>query len=283
MRKLISANFARLWKDKVFWIGAAAMMIYSAVYVIDHGRQAKKFNIAVILDEYYFFYAVIIGVFCAVFAALFIGRDYGDGTIRNKLIIGRRRFEIYLSNLLTVFTATLLVMAAWLTGALAGIPVLGTWAMGAPELIKYLLVSVLFVAAFSAIFTLVGMLCTNKAITAVLTILLFFGLLLVGGTVKSGLDEPEMVLGGGVMVITGGDGDEVTSTGNMEPIPNPRYLTGFKRQVYEFLLDFLPSGQTVTVSFAKVENSYLMMFYSAFITVLFTASGIFVFNRKNIK
>ena len=46
--------------------------------------------------------------------------------MRNMLIAGYRRFEIYLANLLTVFCATLIVMAAWLLGALVGIPVLGT-------------------------------------------------------------------------------------------------------------------------------------------------------------
>ena len=38
MRKLISANFSRLWKDKFFWIAVVAM----PVFVLNGCRQATE-------------------------------------------------------------------------------------------------------------------------------------------------------------------------------------------------------------------------------------------------
>lgn len=83
MRKLLSANFARLWKDKIFWICMGSMLICAVVFMLFNCRLAAsnaKGNYC--FDDFYFQFAIPIGVFCAVFSSLFLGTEYSDGTIR---------------------------------------------------------------------------------------------------------------------------------------------------------------------------------------------------------
>ena len=115
------------------------------------------------LDRYYYSYSLHIGLFCAVFISLHINTEYRDGTMRNKIITGHGRLEIYLSNLIVSLTAILSMLLVCLAGGLAGIPFIGPW-QSFQKLAVYLLISLLYVAAYTAIFTLVSMLFTHKAL-----------------------------------------------------------------------------------------------------------------------
>lgn len=279
MRKLLSANFSRLWKDKIFWLCMGAMLIYSVVYMLNGSRQAtihlSEYNYSI--DKYYFHFAVIIGGFCALFSSMFLGTEYSDGTIRNKMIVGHTRTGIYLANLMTSFVATFLIMFIWLIGALAAIPALGVWKMGVPNLLAYLFIAVMFEAAFSAIFTFSCMQSTNKAITVAVSMLLFLGLLVFASMIYNGLCEPEMA--GGVQITA--NGMEMA-----EPTPNPNYVSGVTRTVYEFIIDFLPTGQGFQMWQLEIGNAaqmVRMLISSAAITVLTTLGGIFIFKRKDLK
>ncbi len=276
MHKLLSANFSRLFRDKTFWLCMGAMLAYALFYMLNGVRQATvsltEYNRS--LDDYYFHFAVVIGLFSALLCSMFLGTEYSDGTIRNKLIVGHTREGIYLANLAATFVATLLMVAVWLVGALVGVPALGFWEMGMPHLLLYLLTAVLFVAAFSSIFTLISMLSTNKALTVAISIFLFLGLLVMASMIYNGLQQPEMA-----------SSVEMTMGGIQmgEPQPNPDYVGGAKRAVYEFLLDFLPTGQGILMWQLGIANYVRMALSSVFLTVVPTVCGIALFKRKNLK
>lgn len=276
MRKLLSANFSRLWKDKLFWLCMGTMLIYSVVYMLNGCRQAtidlSEYSYSI--DEYYFHFGLSIGIFCAVFSSMFFGTEYSDGTIRNKIVVGHTRINIYIANLITAFTATLLMMLVWLLGALVGIPTLGVWKMGIQNLLVYLLIAVMFVAAFSAIFTVVNMLSANKSVTVVISILLIFGLLIFTSMIYNSLSQPEVI-----------SGVQITANGMemSEPAPNPNYVSGVIRKIYEFMVDFLPTGQGLKMWQLEISNPVRMLISSIVITLLTTLGGIYVFKRKNLK
>jgi len=276
MNKLLRSNFTRLWKNKLFWLCMGAMLVYSIVYMLNGCRQATaamaEYQYG--LDQYYFHFALSIGFFCTLFSSMFFGTEYSDGTIRNKMIVGHTRADIYLSSLLTTFTATLLIMSAWLLGALIAVPTLGFWKMGVLHLLEYLLIAVMFVLAFSAICTAVNILSSNKAITIVISILLFLGLFIFASTIYNSLSQPQMTSG----VIITANGMEMA-----DPAPNPNYISGETRKIYDFIVDFLPAGQGLRMWQLEISNPVRMLASSAFITVLTTVGGIFAFKKKNIK
>ncbi len=276
MRKLLSAGMSRLWKDKVFWICMGAMLLYTMVYMINGCRQAthsmQEYNIRI--DSYYFHVAMVIGAFCALFSSMFLGTEYSDGTIRNKIVSGHTRAAIYLTNAVLSFFATALILSVWLVGALVAIPALGVFAMDASQLLLYLLAVVFCVASFSAIFTFIAMQSSNKAVTVAISILFFFGLLLYAGTIYNALGQPELTN----EILVTANGMDMT-----DPVPNPAYVSGTKRAVYEFILDFLPTGQGISIWELKAANPIRMLLSSAAITVFVTIGGMAAFQKKNLK
>lgn len=277
MNNLLSANFARLWKDKVFWLCFAAMLACSAGTMLNGCRQASVnagSGFAYTLDSFYFNLAPLLGLFCAVFISLFLGTEYSDGTVRNKLVVGRSRTAVYLADLTVSFCAALLFMAAWLLGGLVGIPFLGPWKLGAPGLALCLLLTVLFLAALAALFTWAAAAFTNKAAGAVVSILLFLALLVCASMLYNRLSEPEMFSG---VIITA----EGMSMG--EPTPNPDYISGGVRAAYEFLLDLLPTGQSILLANLELARPLREALCSAFIAGAAALGGLWTFRKKDLR
>ncbi len=68
-----------------------------------------------------------------------------------------------------------------------------------------------------------------------------------------------------------------------EPTPNPNYISGVTREIYDFIVDFLPTGQGLRMWQLEISNPIRMLLSSVFITILTSVGGIFAFKRKNIK
>ena len=132
MGKLLSANFARLRKDRFFWCLLAAVIIASLVNILNSARSFEvmtESGYGLTLEDYYFNQATLMGVYCALFASLFLGTEYSDGTIRNKLTVGHNRSHIYLSNFLVCLAASLTLLAAWLITCSLGFFLMGPMEM----------------------------------------------------------------------------------------------------------------------------------------------------------
>ncbi len=276
MNKLLSAGFTRLKKDKILWIAMGALLLYAIIHMLNGCRQAtsdtmSEYNYP--LERYYFHYAFFIGMFCSVVTGMFLGTEYSDGTLRNKLIVGHTRSALYLSNLIISFTASVLLLLVWLIGALVGVPTLGFWRMG-PGFLIYLAVSICYLAAFSALFTFIGMLISNKSLAAVTSLLFFIGLLVLGSYLYQALQQPEFDTN---IIITMEEGMQLG-----EPTPNPAYLTGVKREIYQFFADFLPTGQCVQMTELNILHPLRMILSSLSITAVITAAGIFLFRKKDL-
>ena len=118
MRNLLSAGFTRLGKNTAFYLTAGALLIIAAVMMLTAGRTALRntSDYVYTLEQHYFDLAGYMGFFLAAFIALFIGTEYSDGTIRNKLIVGHARTNVYLSNLLVCAVASAAFNAAGMVG-----------------------------------------------------------------------------------------------------------------------------------------------------------------------
>ncbi len=275
MSKLLRANCARVKKDKIFWLCAFLTAIV-AIYVCGTRYIAnRKYEANYSADEVMFLFFTFIGMICAAFCGLFLGTEYSDGTMRNKLMVGHRRNAVYLANLLTVFAATMTLCLIYAALALAlGLPMLGAPRMGWQDILTLALCGVLVIAAFASLFTMECMLCQSKAVASVTCITVFVVMLFASMMILSRLDEPELWTDY-VMSVNG----EVVRG---EPVPNPQYVGGVKRQIFAFLSEFLPTGQSITVSSGRLEHPVRMALYSVLIVAASTTAGLLGFRRKDI-
>lgn len=277
MRNLLSANFSRLWKDKIFWLCVIGTLLLAAVTIYNGAETAASMagrGHQTDLDDYYFELAPYIGAVMAVFISLFLGTEYSDGTIRNKLIVGHTRTNIYLANFLTCLAGSVIITAAWFIGGLPGIWLIGDFAMGLPGVIAYFFVAVGIAAAFSGIFVWVSTLSRNKAITVVVVLVLWVAMVLVGSGLNDRLREPEF--NGGMAMING-------AFIMMEDTPNPLYLSGGVRVAAEWLYKLLPAGQAIAMTDAEITTPGLNIAASVIVTVAVTAAGILSFRKKDLK
>lgn len=275
MRKLLSANFSRLWKDKIFWLCMGAMFLtgisFPIVKYIDTKQSAAINNI----DNGFFGCALFIGIIMAVFCSMFLGTEYSDGTIRNKIIIGHKRTTIYMSNFVTTSSVSVLMCAAFFLPYLCiGIPLLGFFVMNLNEVMLFMLAVLVLAIAFSSIFTLISMLDYNKTVTAVVCILISFALLFTGTVLHSILTAPEILSSYSM----GADGKTT-----MSQVENSKYLKGTKREIVQALYDINLGGQAIQCSMTDAENLPLLPIYSVVIILLTTSGGLFFFTKKELK
>lgn len=278
MTRLLSANFLRLWRNKAFWASMGASLGMGLFMVVDSWRSAQESGGAwsSSVDAELFKYAAFIGILAAELIPLFFGTEYSDGAIRNKLIVGQSRLSVYFANLITGFAACVLCSAAYILGCAAlGVPLLGWFAQPPALLLTALAGCLLMTAAFCAIFTFVTMNCSRKSTAVVICLLGVFAAFIGAIVIHSMLEAPQFIQGYELSV-----GGQVVSAPTE---PNPNYLTGAKRELYQFIFDLLPSGQSVQYCSLQFSDPARLMGLAAAVTAVFTAAGAALFRRKDLK
>lgn len=277
MNNLLSAGFLRLKKDKEFWIDTAGMLIISMALMLINCITALKrteFGYVYTIDEFYFDTAPLTALFCAGFISFFVGKEYSDGTIRNKLIVGYTRTQVYMSNFIVSLAVCEGFVIMQLVGGLVGIPLLGAWTIDIKVLVIYIILQFLFTAALNGIFVMLAMLSSNKAVTTAASIILSLVLLLIGSMFYNALQEPEMISG----VIMTMDGAKMG-----EPEPNPAYISGIQRVIYSFITDSLPTSQAIMMANWEIARPLLSAAASVVISLGTIAAGAAAFRRKDLK
>ena len=96
MRNLIYVNMMRLKKNRIFRAGVAVSMAYVAFLLFMNYQEMTDSPETVIgqLNWYFLSTLPVASAFCSVFCGMFLGTEYSDGTMRNKLMVGHTRKEI---------------------------------------------------------------------------------------------------------------------------------------------------------------------------------------------
>lgn len=280
MRKLLSANLHRLWKSKVFWGCELASALYALFLSLSVYMDMKVNGFPHPLDIGLYQYAVFSGILLAVFCSLYLGSELGDGAVRNKVIAGHRKSHIYLASLVTCGIASLAFVLTHLAIYLAVcIPHLLPLEAGMGTSICIFAASLVLALAYCAIYTLIAMLCSNKAVVSTVCVLLAFILFFVGLAIEQRLDEPETF----EMVDFDPDTRDALYTGRV--IENPQFLPFSRRRIYEFLDDLLPGGQGLQLSgmmMPELSFDWVLPLYSLCIILVSTGAGVALFTKKDL-
>lgn len=272
MNKLLRANFARLFKNKLFYICVIFIFAAAVLSVFDQSKYTE------VLDSMLFSGIAVVSVVSAVFISIFTGTEYSGGTMRNKLYTGHSRASVYGAGLLTCAAAALIMHTVLIAAVVCfGIPIIGGTTFTAREIILLLLLSILTVTAYASVYILLGMLITSKAAGAVAAIILSFGLMFAADKLENSINIPEYH--------SEFFEDEEAENGYIgEYVPNPKYPSETKKKVMRAALNILPSGQALQLSYGIFpENAAELPIYAIFDIAATTAVGVLIFKRKDIK
>lgn len=273
MAKLLRANFARMWKSVSFWVCMASTIGVTVTnYLLDYFLLTDRPS-EVILDSYLFQCSNILFL-SAIFVSLFLGTDYSCGAVRNKMIVGRSRMEIYFSNLITAVCGSLLmILGNWVTIFLLSLPTGGVVKTPADQFLLYAVVIFAAVIAMTSIYVRLAMSITSKSTVSSLSIVLSVVMLIAAGMLMDALNQNEYIFSFEFI--------------NGESVPveekNPYYLEGIKRDIVAVIYDILPSGQIIQIEMNQPHEPQMMPLYSVGVTAVITAWGAAAFRKKDIK
>lgn len=280
MRKLLSANFSRLWRSKIFWVleaisFAIGIFVYTLVAINTQnlGQGWLEYN----AHAYFYLPFLYIAAVIAVFACFYIGTEHSDGTLRNKLIVGHSRTGIYLSYYFTTATVALLLVAAYyLTIPLVGLPFSGSAVISCVELQPWRIMNYAFVIIeYTAMFVLLSILDSNKARNVIISLLVAFSVIIIGMMLYGRLSQPEFV--NHVVVLPDG-GIELK-----QGAANSKYLSGSIRTVVEWFTLILPSGSVMLSLDRNLGFDWRNPVISVVLIAFLNAIGIQLFKKKDIK
>lgn len=275
MNKLFAANFMRLWKNKPFWICIAATAILIMGVSMNQYSYKVNYNARITFDDLFHSFAMLTGFCLAIFSCLYLGTEYSDGTIRNKIVAGHTRSNIYMVNFCTcLVTGSLFNLAFILTFSCIGIPMFGFFTASAGEVISLILTGAALTLNYAAFFTMRSMLHSNKANNAVISLLYMFVGSIIAFILISRLQEPECIEGY-VMTVDG-----ISEASGM---PNPLYIRGWQRIVFQYLLELFPTGQGLQLSSGTVVHPIRMIVISLLETAAFTTIGLTQFAKREMK
>ena len=264
MMKLLNSCLFRLYSNavcKIACLAAIFMGIFSPVFghrlLVVMAAPESVYS----LDYGFFTFINVMAFVVAAFCSFFIGIDYNDGTIRNKIVSGHSRMGIYIANLTVNVVAACVLCTGYLFLAFCvGRPLLGTFHHFSKTQIAGLILSAyLVLIAVAGLVTLIGMAVSNMVVS------LGISVCAVIASLCFGVHQLNMQT------------DAVF------------WLGESKRGMALFWMDFLPSGQIMQFFALRVRanignlNPMVMIAGSLAFVVVSTVVGMMLFAKRDLK
>ena len=279
MSNLLRAGFTRYLKNPLTALVAVASLIIgllggrNAVYTIDD------------------VYLIALFIAFAAFISLFVGREHGDGGFRNKAVTGYTKGQIFLSEWLlhTVFCLCLLLLF------LIGFAPLAREVLSPVPARVLALITLCFVMMAVAVVTLLctlSLLVSQRAVSAILSVLLVVGLLFASYKIEETLSTPQYYYTHHY--------DEVGELISVEQKESPIYVDGVARKLLTHLNYAIPLGQSEPLiqcigvwnydvswidehSYSHLKIVKFFPLYSLGLTITIGGIGYVIFRRRDLK
>lgn len=298
MINLLKVNIDRLIKNKLFIIFIIFVLGLSAVLIYNNYSYMKKYESGEDRNVHQLIlnYSQISGFIAAIFSCLYLGSEYSEGGIRNKVITGHKRTKIYLSNLIIIAGFNIILYLLFVGISLAvGTPLLSKADAVIKEFPKYLVYIFLLIIAYSSIITFLGMTISNSTVVVLTIMIVTVGSFVFGFYSHSKAEK----IKNPYYVYQNDSGEIITEA--MDSDYN-RYPGDFLVNLYDKLLKINPLGQALTmcqdavtiysgVEPYQVYGSFTTKdidmskfpIYSIADVIVFTALGLIIFNKKELK
>ncbi len=188
MPELLKFEYYRILKSKIIWVMlalAALMPVFAAVviqvlFVNLNGGDLDSLDFEVGNIRFFTWYVISyfyerVPLILALFIPLFIGRDYKDGVIRNKLTAGHKRYEIFFSAVITHVSVAVVLCLVYVFAGLAAMALTDIGVdINRGEMFARAFTLLFSLIATAVLFVVVSLLINSRAGTVVICISLVF-------------------------------------------------------------------------------------------------------------
>ena len=260
MNKLLTSNFWRLRKNFIFWLSLVCALVGPLYTVLNNWYYKCLWDMSIQADaafllsgaDYFFMVAL------AVVISLFLGTEFSDNTIRNKLIAGHTRVSLFLSNLLTSIVVAVIMYLVSVAASCIGIPLLDKLELPIDKLILQMGCAVVSVSVIATFICTVTMVIGNRVVSAIVSMLSVIGMQLIPPVLWANVDY-------------------YTENG---------LLHTYQAKIDVFMYDWLPTCQIYRLTSEITDipkNIYLFPMYSAILILVIGTIGVIIFRKKNLK
>ncbi len=258
MRKLLRADLFRMYHNKKIWLALLAMFSAAGMMI---AMQYSGMDYEVPLSRVIFLPMTFFGLVIAAFVGFFAGEDFSDGTVRNKIVTGNRRSDIYLSQMIGVWTACLVLYTLTILVTVSVGLSLFEQNVGAGEIVTYFALGCFTVFAMGSLFYLISMCIGNRSVAVTVCMGLAFLMLFLCLHTNQILAQSQYKNG----------------------VLNPHYVSGVKRICYELLHDMNPMGQIAQLSEMKYLSPVRWIVSDVLWLLASLGIGTIVFGKKDIR
>lgn len=307
MLNVMRAELFRYKKSKLFWLILAAIFINGIVYGVSVANDE-------VFDD---IFIMPLFVLLAAFFSLMIGREYADGTIRNKVIAGKSKATIYFAQIALSFMTSTIFIGAFFIPFIA----MAATTMAANIPLAVILSSsvgfLMSIYVWAILFTVVGMLISSREIVALVNLALVFVIMISAYQIEHSLGQQQFMnsftsetsvqmnpvevkqavegtFEGSYYTDRNEDGvvTYLKLVQSEEELLNPKYIDGSFRTILQTIEYSLPYGQVN--AYVSTLTSYmhpygeddvpfhLFPFYSLCMLALLIAIGFFAFRKKDL-
>ena len=257
MIRILRADFIRLRKNFAFLVSLIGMLVLTSIFMF---IQATSMDYTVPLSRVIFLPMSMYGLAMSAFVSTFVGTDFSDGFIRNKLLTTNRRSNYVISQIIVCCTACAIVYIV-VTAFAAGVgqfffenDVKGT------DFILFFVLGLGMSLVSGCLFSVITLVCSNKTHAIVWCMGLAFIMLVLAMHTNSVLVQ----------------------TAYKDGSLNPKYVDGFRRALNSILHDLNPCGQAAQLSSWEVWHPIRMIIMDIPLIFGLSALGCLLFQRKNI-
>lgn len=183
MLNIIRAELFRSKKSKLFWLILTAIFINGGVYGMSVATSE-------VFDD---IFIMPLFILLAAYFSLMIGREYADGTMRNKIIAGKTKATIYFAQITLSLMTSMIFIGAFFIPFI----VIASTTMAANIPLAVILSSsagfVMSIFVWSILFTVVSILISSREIAAIINFILFFAIMISAYQINASLGQQEYI------------------------------------------------------------------------------------------
>lgn len=272
MSNLLKAGFFRLRKSSIYWMFVILTIVIAIFNLIKFNNTEFQTTLIKVLNDY----IIYIGIFIAIFISIFVGKEYSDGIIRNKIIVGHSRISIYLSKLLLSIIASIFCELIYVfTVYLIGIHIYKSTQLSISQILLCILNSFLVIVEYCSIFNFITMNSSEITFSTVASIIIFIAICVIEQYFGYIANSQKFI-----------NNTFIDENGNEQIIsqePNPNYPGDSKVKIAKIVYYSIPLGQANKISNLDFESLNILPIFSISAIFLLNLLGIFLFLKKEIK